>query len=122
VRTSLLILVPSLLIVGLIWGALSLSSLSHTQTACVLGECPLKLHQSDSGKTLLYGVATRFSVFLDERENPRAKLSCIPQGVIGEIPDALRVTLPLYAVTFEAAAAGSCILSDDHFRAVVVIQ
>ncbi len=118
----MLLVVPCILLAGLLFGAYALSHSHRTPSACALGDCPLSLHADDAGKTFVYGVATRFSVFLDGSRDPKERLHCAPEGVVGVISSAPQVVPPAYAATFEAIATGTCTLSSDHFFATIVIQ
>ncbi len=121
-RTSLLLLIPSILVVGLLIGVYRLHNFAPAATVCALGECPLQVNGDDAGKTFTYAVATRFTVFLDEGTDPQAHLQCSPLGVIGPISNAPPAVPPKYAARFEGLHAGTCTLSDDHFSAIIVIE
>jgi len=122
-RTLLLAVAPCIFLGGLLLGAFKLHSLSdNAPAACTIGTCPLSISAGDSGKTFVYGVTTRFSVFLDEANNPKAHLVCTPSGVIGGISNTPPATPPTYAATFEGVAPGTCMLADDNFSATIIIQ
>ncbi|MBI5457866.1 hypothetical protein HY971_04050 [Candidatus Kaiserbacteria bacterium] len=121
-RTSLLVLVPSILLGGLIlFGVSQMGGTSSKNAPCVLGTCPLSLHESDSGQTFIYSAGGRFSVFLDENNNPRSDLTCAPDGVI-----ALRqytfAEPPTYVAVFETKTSGTCVLTDKNFSATIVVK
>ncbi|OGG56013.1 hypothetical protein A3D71_02290 [Candidatus Kaiserbacteria bacterium RIFCSPHIGHO2_02_FULL_55_20] len=120
-RTSLLILVPGVLLTGLLFGAYRLNSLSPAETPCVLGACPLSLHESDSGKTFAYNVGARFGIFLDENNNPKTGLRCAPEGVI-ELRQYTDSEPPAYVASFEAKTPGTCMLTDKDFSATIVVK
>jgi len=63
-RTSLLMVVPIILLGGLLFGSFKLHELTPDQKTCPLGLCPLSIHESDSGRTFTYSVGARFDVFL----------------------------------------------------------
>lgn len=122
-RTGLVVLVPAALFVGLVVGAMKLSGLLHRDaTPCTLGQCPLALHEGDSGKTFTYNVTTRFTLFFDQRRNPHENLRCTPEGILRAMSDSPYVEPPLYAAVLEGVAPGNCILTDDHFSATIIIQ
>ncbi len=121
-RTLFVALVPAVLLIGLIVGVLKLNAFAPGGRPCTLGECPLALHEDDSGKTFYYGVASRFTIYFDEGKNPRENLRCTPEGVVGAASNAPQVAPPLYAAVFEGRAAGACILTDDRFSATIIIQ
>jgi hypothetical protein len=121
-RTLFVALVPAVLLIGLIVGALKLNAFVPGDKPCMLGKCPLALHEDDSGKAFYYGVAARFTVYFDEGKNPRENLRCTPEGVVDAASNAPQVAPPLYAATFEGTAAGTCTLTDDHFSATIVVQ
>lgn len=119
-RTSLLVLVPSALFGGLLYGGFLLYGLAPQQTPCEIGGCPAEIHKSDSGQTFIYAVGGRFDVSLTEKKDPKDNLQCVPDGVVrlqGYTPSGLR-----YTASFEAVSPGTCILSSDDFFATIVIQ
>lgn len=121
-RTAFLGLVPAILIIGLIVGAYNLKSFFPKSTrTCELGECPLVIHDTDTGKRFMYREATQFTVYLNEEKNPRNHLRCEPSGVIGEITNAPETQPPFYAAIFEGVATGTCVLYNDNFAARIVI-
>ncbi len=120
-RTSLLLIVPCLLLAGLLYGAFALNRLSPPEKPCSIGLCPFAIHQSDSGRTFTYNIAARFEVLLDESKNPKDELRCTPQGVVELRQDGLSAP-PLYAASFEAVGAGTCVLSDRNFSVIIVIR
>lgn len=120
-RTSLIILVPGVLLVGLLFGVFRLNSLSPADTPCTLGTCPLSLHESDSGKTFAYNVGSRFGVFLDENNNPKDGLRCTPDGVI-QLREYTASERPVYIAAFEGKAPGTCVLTGKNFSATIVVR
>lgn len=122
-KTGLVALVPAVLLVGLLVGAYTLKEfIREDATACILGSCPLAIHEDDSGKTFTYNRTTRFTLYLDQQRNPHEHLQCTPEGIVGTVSKAPYVEPPLYAVPLEGVAPGNCILSSDHFSATIVIQ
>lgn len=77
----------------------------------------------DSGKTITYGVTTRFSLSLDEQQYPREnlQLSCPTQNALSSISNAPYAAPPLYAVGYETVAAGNCTIKDGNFTLTVVV-
>ena len=114
--------VPCILLAGLLFGAYKLHYLSPSSVVCNVGSCPLALHESDSGKAFVYSAGARFSVFLDEGRNPERNVRCSPSGVIDRTEESPKAEPPIYAATFEAIATGTCILTDDHFAATIVVE
>jgi hypothetical protein len=77
----------------------------------------------DSGKTIRYGITTRFSLSLNQQQYPQQKLqlSCEPQGALGSVTGVPYVAPPLYAVRYQANEAGTCTLKNGSFILTVVI-
>ena len=121
-RTTVIVLVPVVLLIGLIIGALKLKTFLPNDQSCALGECPLAIYENDSGKTFLYHTATRFTAYFDENKNPSDNLHCSPAGVVGAIPNAPQSKPPLYTAVFETIASGTCTLLDDRFSATIVVE
>ena len=118
-------MIPAVLLVGLIAGAAALRGLIPNPTSsspCSLGNCPLELRKENSDERFIYGVTTRFTVVLNEHDNPVGHLHCVPDGIVGRIADTLSTGSSLYVAQFEGVAPGSCALSDDNFSATIVIQ
>ena|SRR3989344_326283 len=113
-RTSLLIVVPCILLAGLFVGVYKLYEFSPAAKPCAVGECPLLLEKRHSGKTFVYRVGVQFSVVLDEKNNPLGNLHCTPAGVIEWVEDAVPA--------FKGIAPGSCALTNDNFSATIVIE
>ena len=82
----------------------------------------MTLHESDSGKTFTYNVATRLSVYLDDVTNPQKDLRCTPEGVIQAQGNLREVEGSSYSLTFETVALGTCVLSNRNFSATIVVQ
>ena len=78
--------------------------------------------EKDKGKTLTYGLTTRFTVILDGKKYPKEKLSCAPDGVIGSVSNIPSVALPLYAARFEGVQIGTCTLKDGVFSVTIKIR
>jgi hypothetical protein len=106
---------------GLLFAGMKFGDVQKETTNCTLGTCPLVIHENDSGKTFHYNVATRFSVILDSRKDPPARLRCVPDGVIGAITNAEEQEPPLYSARFETVSAGTCILQSERFSAAIVV-
>ena len=121
-KTSLLMVVPCILLGGLLWGAYELQSIAPTESTCTIGKCPLSLHAGDAGKTFFYHTSTRFTVYLNENKNPESELRCIPEGIIDRIPSAPQAEGPMYAASFETLSAGTCVLRSADFSATIVIE
>jgi hypothetical protein len=118
-------LIPVILLAGLVAGASALRGLIPNSTSsgpCSLGNCPLELRKENSDERFIYGVTTRFTVVLNDNDNPQGHLHCVPDGIIGAISNVPPESPPLYAARFEGVAPGSCALSDDNFSATIVIQ
>ncbi|MDO8514150.1 MAG: hypothetical protein Q7S50_01240 [bacterium] len=120
-RTSLLLLVPCVLLGGLIVGVYKLDRFSPVDPPCAIGGCPLSLYGVDSEKTFVYRVGTRFDVSLNEAKSPRSSLRCIPDGVISNVQNTSNAQL-LYTSTFEALAEGTCTLTADNFSSTIIVQ
>lgn len=114
-------LVPCILLAGLLFGAFRLNSLSSAGTPCILGACPLAIHENDSGKTFVYSVGARFNVYLNERTNPQNTLGCTPAGTI-ELQQYAPAEPPVYVAVFETSAMGTCVLSSKSFFVTIVTQ
>lgn len=89
---------------------------------CTLNDCPFEIFESDSGKTFNYPITSRFTVWLDQTKNPAANLKCTPSSILGSVSNAPATTTPnIYAARFEGVSEGTCILTDDNFRATIRI-
>lgn len=121
-RTSLLILVPGVLLAGFLFFVFRVSSFTPAEAPCALGACPLSLHESDSGKTFVYNVGTRFDIYLNNDNSPSATLRCTPEGVITPGQLAQAVESSDYKMPFAAVEAGICVLTDKNFSATIVIR
>lgn len=77
----------------------------------------------DSGKTVRYGVTTRFSLRLHQQQYPPQKLqlSCSPQGALGTITNVPYAAPPFYTAAYQANEAGTCTLKNGNFILTVVI-
>lgn len=77
----------------------------------------------DSGKTIRYGITTRFSLRLHQQHYPPQKLqlSCSPQGALGTITNVPSAAPPFYTVAYQANEAGICTLKNGNFILTVVI-
>jgi hypothetical protein len=89
---------------------------------CQGGECPSEIHESDSGTAFYYPVTGRFTVILNQNNNPAENLRCTPDGIIGPISNIPSVAPPLYAARFEGLQPGTCTLTDDNFSITVIIK
>ncbi len=121
-RTSLLIVVPCILLAGLVVGAYQLGRLPRGDMPCIVGTCSLSLHEGNAGEKLVYPVGTRFTVTLDDRKNPHKFLQCSPEGIIVSVADASPAAPPLYTTLFEATSPGTCTLTGNVFIATIVVE
>lgn len=119
------------LIVWAIWhntGSSPTSTLGENSTStgemtssadCVVGDCPFDLYKSDNGKTFTYVTTSRFTIHLDNSDNPIGNLKCTPEGIIGSVASEPYTTAGAYNARFEAVHEGTCILTDDNFHATI---
>lgn len=120
-----ILIVLSLFVLGTVIIVLKLNRGKIAEPACAAGECPLELHESDNGKSFVYGLTTRFQLLLNESEHPQQRFieECTPEGVIGEISNIPASPNPdFYFKRYEAVTPGVCILSNGNFRVQVVIR
>ena len=87
---------------------------------CVVGECPTELRAHDSGGSFVYAIGGRFKVTLAEAKHPPTSYECDPADVILAVETGPRME-PLYTVTFQGAAEGSCLMTNDRFRARIIV-
>ena len=119
-RSLRIFLLPCVFLIGLAFFAYQASSLFGIDVPCNVGSCPLTLYEGDSEEVFIYRTSDQFSVVLDDRKNPRTDLHCRPDGVI----DVLSFTqaTPLYTVVFKGVASGACLLENNTFSAMIVVQ
>jgi hypothetical protein len=77
----------------------------------------------DNGKTITYGITTRFSLSLDQQHYPsqNLQLSCQAQNALSAISNAPYAAPPLYAVGYETIAAGNCTIQNGNFILTVIV-
>ena len=71
----------------------------------------------DSGKTVTYGITTRFEIFLNQQQYPKQniKVSCAPDGAIGSDTNLPYAEPPLYVVRYEGTQPGPCTIKNGAF-------
>ena len=94
-----MILIPVIFLIGIVAIVFSLRRTGPSASECSLGACATELTENDNGKTFTYSSVATFSVLLQEKDNPRAELTCKPPG-----------------------APGTCYLSDRIFGVHIVIS
>ena len=97
-------------------GRAEVPTVKAVSPGCTFGSCPTKLSFKDNGRALVYPVTTKITVFLTDGPQPRAELSCTPSGVLAPLAIAPPAPFPLYALSFEVKALGSCTLKSGDFE------
>lgn len=122
-RTVLLLLIPAMFLVAIGGGTYVLRQAPTIRPACVVDACPFEIHEEDANGKFTYRLTSRFTLILDETKHPADQLAvvCTPEHVIGSISNVPSVQKPLYAARFEGVLAGSCLISNGDFSAVVRI-
>lgn len=121
-RTVVIGIVPAILLIGLIAGALKLKSYMHWGgRTCEVDQCPLVIHDTDTGKRFIYRHTARFTLYLNDEKNPKDHLRCDPEGIIGAVSSIPETQPPFYSAVFEGVATGTCVLRTDNFAARIVI-
>ncbi len=93
---------------------------SATLTAGMEKNAQIKL--SDEGRTFIYHLTDRFSVFLDDTKYPVKDLTCAPDEIIDTISNGSLRGPDHYPVMFEAIAEGNCLLKDRDFHVKIDIK
>lgn len=108
-------------ILGISWG---LHEVPGTHQQCILDECPLELHDTDTGGIYVYRPTSRIGFVFDNSINPKADFSidCSPDGTLGQVSNQPSVKAPKYAERFEATVTGKCTVRDDNFVATIEIK
>jgi hypothetical protein len=88
-------------------------------TACTYGSCPTKLSIKDNGRSLVYPVNSKITIFLRDDLEPRAELSCATSDVLAPLAIAPPAPYPLYALSFEVKSRGTCTLKSGDFSVEV---
>ncbi len=92
---------------------------SATLTVSMEKNAQIKL--SDDGRTFIYHLTDRFSVFLDDTKYPVKDLTCTPDEIIDTISNGSLRGPDRYPVMFEAIAEGKCLLKDRDFHVEISI-
>lgn len=105
----------------LLFAGMKLGSVAQAGGECMLGSCPLVIHESDSGKTFHYNAMTRVVLFLDKNKYSPTGVHCVPEGIIGVMGPAPQADPGLHATRFETLASGACMLTNGTFSAKIVV-
>ena len=116
-----MILIPVIFLIGIVAIVFSLRRTGPSASECSLGACATELTENDNGKTFTYSSVATFSVLLQEKDNPRAELTCKPEGILESISDSTKTPGGFYRVKFKGAP-GTCYLSDRIFGVHIVIS
>jgi hypothetical protein len=108
-----------ILLLGFTVTSCQTSSSRATATPAISESDQFELRQADRGGTFTDKVASRFTVILDSRANPKDELHCQPEGIIGGISNIPEVQPPLYADRFEILQAGQCLQRDRDFEVTI---
>lgn len=120
-----MLLVPALFVFGMIVFVLKLHWGNSVEATCTVKTCPLELRESDTGKSFVYEIPTRFQIVLREDGNPKERFTvqCSPTDAIGAVPDIpVSPATSSYYLRFEGAGPGKCFLSDDNFEVNIFIM
>ncbi len=78
---------------------------------------------ADSGRTIDFGLTSRFSIVLKESEYPIAalELNCIPEVVMGRISNVEAVPQDYYVLRYEGTGIGQCTIQNGGFEVTINI-
>lgn len=118
------IAIPIVFLLGLVGVSWGIHQIPDTHQECILDECALELHDTDTGGIYTYRPTSRIGFVLDNTLNPQADFSmqCTPDGTLGQVSNIPSVRSPKYALRFEATVVGTCIVRDDNFVATIKIK
>jgi hypothetical protein len=126
----MIVMVSIIVVVLFVDRVFASKSVNLPNNICSLpGYCKTDIGINDNGKYLIYSVGDTFILTLDSGLFPKSNLNCLPGGVVvvtisnASISNFLSSDgTPYYSVKYEGVSAGTCVLRNGNFKAVIKIS